>query len=50
MFEDLITPEEHEAIRKRAKKEDLNRGENGLSAGKNHTNSEDIHESFAVWV
>mmetsp|Transcript_26997 Transcript_26997/g.63384 ORF Transcript_26997/g.63384 Transcript_26997/m.63384 type:complete len:325 (+) Transcript_26997:3-977(+) len=41
MFEDLISPEEHEEIRNRAKKEDLNRGEHGFSAGKNHTNSED---------
>ncbi|CAE7330709.1 GIP [Symbiodinium natans] len=45
MFGDLLTEEEHEHIRELAKHEDLHRGENGLSAGINHTNSEDCERN-----
>ena len=41
MFGDLITPDEHTEIRKLARHEDLNRGENGMSAGNNHSSLAD---------
>mmetsp|Transcript_4062 Transcript_4062/g.7386 ORF Transcript_4062/g.7386 Transcript_4062/m.7386 type:complete len:302 (-) Transcript_4062:66-971(-) len=49
MFGDLITQAEHEALHELAKTEDLNRGENGASAGSNHSNSDECEdEALAV--